>query len=276
MIELRNISKSFAHTLVLEDLNLKVSKGETMVLLGLSGSGKTTTLKIINGLVKPDSGDVFFNGILLSEQNLQEVRLNTGYIIQQGGLFPHYTVAENIAVVPRILKWDKEYTKQRTQLLLQKLHLEPEAVLHRYPSTLSGGQQQRISIARALAGNPEVLLMDEPFGALDPLTRQSILEEFQNLDELRDKTKLLVTHDVKEAFELGDRIAIMDAGKILQMGTPHEILHTPANDFVKRFIAHEFLSLKLKADKRYTSINAQMQKNPDYLNNLYSQIQPGD
>ena len=276
MIELQNISKSFGHTLVLEDFSLKVQEGETLVLLGLSGSGKTTTLKILNGLVKPDNGEVSFNGALLSEQNLQQVRLNTGYIIQQGGLFPHYTVAENIAVVPRLLKWDKDYTIQRTKLLLQKLHLEPEAVMHRYPSTLSGGQQQRISIARALARNPEVLLMDEPFGALDPLTRQSILDEFKNLDELKDKTKVLVTHDVKEAFELGDRIAIMDAGKILQIGTPHEILHKPSHDFVRSFIAHEFLSLKLRADKRYSRINAQIQENPDLLNSLYTKMQSGD
>ena len=276
MIELQNISKSFGHTLVLEDFSLKVQEGETLVLLGLSGSGKTTTLKIINGLVKPDNGAVYFKGSLLSHQNLQQVRLNTGYIIQQGGLFPHYTVAENIAVVPRLLNWDKDYTAHRTRLLLEKLHLEPEAVMHRYPSTLSGGQQQRVSIARALAGNPEVLLMDEPFGALDPLTRQSILEEFKYLDELKEKTKVLVTHDVKEAFELGDRIAIMDAGKILQIDTPHEILHNPAHDFVKSFIAHEYLSLKLRADKRYSSINAQLQKNPDFLNSLYAKIQPGD
>ncbi len=231
---------------MLKGISLEVPQGETLVLLGLSGSGKTTTLKLINGLEKPDQGLVFFEEQALAQSDLLSLRRKMGYVIQEGGLFPHYTVFENVALVPRLLKWDEERIKNRYRLLLEKLQLNPEEYYHQYPDQLSGGQQQRIGLARALAANPPVLLMDEPFGALDPITRASVRQEFLKLDELREKTIVLVTHDVQEAFELGDRIALMDEGRIVQIGKPAELLDQPVNDFVQSFMAKDHWWLRLK------------------------------
>lgn len=273
MIRLQNIYKSFDKTAVLKGVNLHIEAGETMVLLGLSGSGKTTTLKLINGLEKPDEGRILFNENPLEEQDLLTLRRQMGYVIQEGGLFPHYTVFENVAVVPRLLGWDPKDIEERYQLLLQKLALPPNDFRDQYPEQLSGGQQQRIGLARALAADPPVLLMDEPFGALDPITRTAIRQQFLELDELREKTVVLVTHDVQEAFEMGHRIAFMDKGVIVQCGTPDELLNAPANDFVHSFFRNDGWVLQLKsaglyqlAEKRMREGKLTVEDFKDFLN----------
>lgn len=255
MIELQHIHKSFGSQEVIRGVDLHVDKGQTLVLLGLSGSGKTTTLKLINGLHKPDTGQVLWDGKPLSSLPLLEVRRNMGYVIQEGGLFPHFSVYENIAVVPRLLGWEKARIEERVLLLMQKIHLPPDQFWDKYPAQLSGGQQQRVGLARALAANPPILLMDEPFGALDPITRKAVRKEFLELDELKDKTIVLVTHDVLEAFELGDQIALMQSGKIIQHAPPSQILTNPANEFVQEFIRADLLSLSLKSEGLYDSLN---------------------
>ncbi len=217
-------------------------------MLGTSGCGKTTTLKMINRLIEPDSGQVFINGENITNQDPDVLRTGIGYVMQNIGLFPHYTVAENIAVVPKLLKWDKEKIKFRTQELIEKLHF-PENSLSMFPHELSGGQQQRVGLARALVTDPSVLLMDEPFGALDNVTRTSIQKEFKGLEELKRKTIVMVTHDVHEAFELADRICLMDKGKIIQIGTPKELLYQPVNDFARKFLAGQRLALEFKVVK---------------------------
>lgn len=245
MIELKGISKKFGDTQAVNHVSFKVAEKETLVLLGTSGCGKTTTLKMINRLIEPDGGQIFINGENITDQNPDGLRKGIGYVMQNIGLFPHYTIAENIALVPKLLKWEKEKIKTRTQELIQKLHL-PESTLAMYPHELSGGQQQRVGLARALVTDPSVLLMDEPFGALDNVTRTSIQKEFKALEELKRKTIVMVTHDVQEAFELADRICLMDKGEVVQIGTPKELLYRPINDFARNFLAGQRLALEFK------------------------------
>jgi len=246
MIIAEHLSKHFGKTAAVDDISFEVKEGETLVLLGTSGCGKTTTLKMINRLTGPSGGRISVNGKDVLEQNPDQLRRGIGYVLQNNGLFPHYSVAENMAIVPKLLKWDQQKIKQRTQVLLEKLHL-PENYLSLYPNELSGGQQQRVGLARALMADPPVLLMDEAFGALDPITRAAIRKEFKNLDELKRKTIVMVTHDVQEAFEMADRICLMDAGKIKQIGTPAELLFKPAGPFVASFLDDQRLQLELKA-----------------------------
>ncbi len=246
MIVAEHLSKHFGKTAAVDDISFEVKEGETLVLLGTSGCGKTTTLKMINRLTEPSGGRISVNGKDVLAQNPDELRRGIGYVLQNNGLFPHYSVAENMAVVPKLLKWDQQKIKQRTSVLLEKLHL-PESYLPLYPNELSGGQQQRVGLARALMADPPVLLMDEAFGALDPITRAAIRKEFKNLDELKRKTIVMVTHDVQEAFEMADRICLMDAGKIKQIGTPAELLFKPADPFVASFLDDQRLQLELKA-----------------------------
>ncbi len=246
MIFAEHLSKHFGKTTAVDDISFEVKEGETLVFLGTSGCGKTTTLKMINRLTEPSGGRIAVNGKDVLAQNPDQLRRSIGYVLQNNGLFPHYTVAENMAVVPKLLKWDQQKIVERTQVLLEKLHL-PENYLSLYPNELSGGQQQRVGLARALMADPPVLLMDEAFGALDPITRASIRKEFKNLDELKRKTIVMVTHDVQEAFEMADRICLMDAGKIKQIGTPAELLFKPADDFVSSFLDDQRLQLELKA-----------------------------
>lgn len=248
MIQLKEISKKFGDTLAVNNASFRVEEKETLVLLGTSGCGKTTTLKMINRLIEPDAGQVFINGENIANQDPDILRTGIGYVMQNIGLFPHYTIAENIAVVPKLLRWDKEKIKVRTQELIEKLHL-PENSLSMFPHELSGGQQQRVGLARALVTDPSVLLMDEPFGALDNVTRTSIQKEFKGLEELKRKTIVMVTHDVQEAFELADRICLMDKGKIIQIGTPKELLYQPINDFARKFLAGQRLALEFKVVK---------------------------
>ncbi|MVN22796.1 ABC transporter ATP-binding protein [Mucilaginibacter arboris] len=245
MIVVEHLSKHFGKTAAVDDISFEVKEGETLVLLGTSGCGKTTTLKMINRLTEPSGGRISVNGKDVLAQNPDRLRRGIGYVLQNNGLFPHYSVAETMAIVPKLLKWGQTKINERTKILLEKLHL-PESYLSLYPNELSGGQQQRVGLARALMADPPVLLMDEAFGALDPITRASIRREFKNLDELKRKTIVMVTHDVQEAFEMADRICLMDAGKIKQIGTPAELLFNPADAFVASFLDDQRLQLELK------------------------------
>ncbi|OCX50895.1 glycine/betaine ABC transporter ATP-binding protein [Mucilaginibacter sp. PPCGB 2223] len=248
MIEVENLSKHFGKVRAVDGISFEVKEGENLILLGTSGCGKTTTLKMINRLIEPTKGKIIVNGKNVTEQQPEELRRSMGYVLQNTGLFPHYTVAENIAIVPQLLKWDKKRIADRTIELMDKLHLDHK-YLNVFPEQLSGGQQQRVGLARALMADPPVLLMDEPFGALDPVTRFNIRKEFIELDELKRKTIIMVTHDVQEAFELGDRICLMDNGKIMQAGTPAELLFKPSGSFVRGFLKEQRLQLEFKAVK---------------------------
>ncbi len=244
MISVQHLTKRYADRAVVNDVSFEVAEGETLVLLGTSGCGKTTTLKMLNRLVEPTSGQIRVNGSDIRQQQPPELRRGMGYVVQETGLFPHYTVAENVAVVPRLLGWDADRIRRRTLELLTLLRL-PEEFADRYPDQLSGGQRQRVGLARALAADPPVVLMDEPFGALDPVTRAGIRREFKNLEVLRKKTIVLVTHDVAEAFELGDRVCLMNAGRVEQLGSRPDLLFRPATAFVRDFFENQRLALQL-------------------------------
>ncbi|BDU51372.1 betaine/proline/choline family ABC transporter ATP-binding protein [Haliovirga abyssi] len=242
MIEFKKISKNFdGRTNVIDNLNLKINKGELVVLIGESGCGKTTTMKMINLLTKPSEGKILIDGKNILEMDKIELRRNIGYVIQKVGLLPHMTVGENIEIIPKLKKWDKEKREQRTKELLELVDLDYELYYNRYPNELSGGQQQRIGIARALAVNPDIILMDEPFSALDPITRKKLQDEIIKIQDELHKTIIFVTHDMDEAIAIADKIAVMDKGKIIQYDIPEEILKHPKNDFVEYFIGKERL-----------------------------------
>lgn len=245
MIRLENVSKSFNEMMAVRTVSFEVNEGENLILLGTSGCGKTTTLKMINRLIAPDTGQVIINGKNIASENPELLRRGIGYVMQNNGLFPHYTVGENIAIVPQLLKWQPNKISGRTKEIMEKLHL-PDKYVNLFPDELSGGQQQRVGLAKALVADPPILLMDEPFGALDNVTRASIRKEFKALEELKRKTIVMVTHDIQEAFELADRICLMDQGKIIQIGTPKELLYQPVNSFVVKFMAGERLMLDYK------------------------------
>lgn len=247
MIEVKNITKTFGGYTAVDNISFTVQDGETLVFLGSSGSGKTTLLKMINRLLEPDSGEILIDGRSIVDQRVEDLRRKMGYVFQNNGLFPHYTIEENIGTVPRLLRWDKQRTAHRVTTLMEKLQLRPEQYRSAYPRELSGGQQQRVGIARALAADPPILLMDEPFGALDPITRTYVRKDFRELDELRSKTIILVTHDIQEAFELGHRILLMDKGKIIQQGTPDDLLFNPSGDYVRQFLQEQ--RFQLEADR---------------------------
>jgi osmoprotectant transport system ATP-binding protein len=236
MLEFKNIKKAFKDAEILKGINLNITKGEFVVLIGPSGCGKTTTLKMINKLITPTSGAIYLNGEDISKLDTIELRRSMGYVIQQTGLFPHMTVGENIGLVPSLKKWPEDKIREKTIELLIMVGMQPEEYIDRYPSELSGGQQQRIGVARAFATNPEIILMDEPFSALDPITRNQLQDELFNLQQELKKTIVFVTHDMDEALKLGDRICIMQHGDILQFDTPEQILRNPANIFVEEFI----------------------------------------
>jgi len=237
VIEFRDISYRVADTQVLSGFNLQVQGGETVVLLGRSGSGKTTSLKLVNRLLAPSSGEIRVNGMSNAEVDLIRLRRSIGYVIQDVGLFPHFTIERNIGLVPKIQGWPQERIRARVEDLMQMVGLTPE-IATRYAHQLSGGQRQRVGVARALAADPEILLMDEPFGALDPLTRDELQREFLLLQQRLDKTVLFVTHDLHEALRLGSRIALMEAGQLVTVLAPGEFLRSTnplASAYVRAF-----------------------------------------
>ena len=236
-IQFKHVQKRFGDDLVIPDLSFTISQGEFITILGTSGSGKTTTLKMVNGLLQPSAGEITIDGRPLSELDLVQLRRHMGYVVQQIGLFPHMTIAQNIAVVAQLLHWNKEQTSQRVRELLQLVQLNPREYATRYPSQLSGGQQQRVGVARALVANPPYVLFDEPFGALDALTREELQHEIKRIHEsLADKTFMFVTHDINEALYLGSRVMVMHEGRIEQFATPAEIVRQPATPFVKKLL----------------------------------------
>jgi len=238
MIRMENVSKRYAESDVasVDDLTMEVAEGTIVALIGPSGCGKTTTMRMINRLIDPSAGRIFVDGKDTTTVDPVDLRRHIGYVIQNVGLFPHMTVAENIAAVPRLLGWEQKRIDRRTEELLHLVGLEPDIMLRRYPRQLSGGQRQRIGVARALAADPPVLLMDEPFGAIDPIARARLQDEFKQILTRVSKTVVLVTHDLDEAVRLADRIAIMRAGKIVQYDTPDAILSRPVDGFVADFV----------------------------------------
>ncbi|MDM5334906.1 ABC transporter ATP-binding protein [Ureibacillus composti] len=237
MIKFENVSKVYEGGFqAVKSLNFEIQKGELLVLIGPSGSGKSTTMKMINRINPHSSGRITINGKDITSYNVAELRRNIGYVIQQIGLFPHYTIEKNIAIVPQLKGWAEKDIKSRVKELLELVGLDPEIHATRYPKELSGGQQQRVGIARALASNPDIILMDEPFSALDPLTREQLQVELITLHKKLKKTIVFVTHDIDEALKMGDRIAIMKDGDILQLDTPEKLLHEPTHGFVEEFI----------------------------------------
>ena len=245
MIAVTEISKEYEGKPVVNRVSFEVKEGQNLILLGTSGSGKTTVLKMLNRLIEPSSGMICLDGQDVRSMPVESLRRNMGYVIQQSGLFPHYTVRENIALVPKLLRWSSADIRRRTDELIRLVGLS-SGFLSRYPAELSGGQQQRVGIARALAANPPIILLDEPFGALDPITKQQIVEEFTTLETLKEKTVVMVTHDVFEAITIGDTICLLDQGKVQQIGTPHELLFSPANDFVRSFFDAQRFRLELQ------------------------------
>lgn len=247
MINFDQVSKLFQGKAAVDDLSLNIAAGEFTVLIGTSGSGKSTTLKMINRLIEHDKGKIYFAGEEIHKFKPQDLRRRMGYAIQSIGLFPHWTVEENIATVPQLLKWPRARIRDRVTELMELLHLDPALFRRRYPHQLSGGQQQRVGVARALAADPEVLLMDEPFGALDPVTRAALQAEVARIHQLSGRTIVLVTHDIDEALALADRVVLMDAGRVVQQGTPLKMLTRPANDFVRDFFGRSDRGIKLLA-----------------------------
>ena len=252
-IKFENICKFYDGAAAITDLNLHIQQGELLVLLGPSGSGKSTVLKMVNRMTSHDAGQIFFNGREINSFNIQDLRRRMGYAMQSVGLFPHRTVAHNIATVPKLLGWDAQRVQARVNELLKLLTMDPEQYASRYPHQLSGGQQQRVGVARALAADPDVLLMDEPFGALDPVTRAALQLALKKIHWATGKTILFVTHDIDEALLLATRIVLLNHGRIAQVGTPLELLQRPANEFVADFLGRSDLGLKQLSLRSITS-----------------------
>jgi len=240
LIRFEGVSRTFAQeggdVFAVADLDLEVARGETLCLIGASGCGKTTTLRLVNRLLEPTSGRVLVGDTDVAETDPIRLRRRIGYVVQSGALFPHLTVRANVGLLLKLEGHPEGERRARVDELLGNVHLDPAEFADRYPSELSGGQAQRVGVARALALDPEIVLMDEPFGALDPITRQQVRDEFLELDRAVAKTVLIVTHDLDEAFELGDRVALMDAGRLLQVGTLEEFRTAPATPHVERFL----------------------------------------
>jgi osmoprotectant transport system ATP-binding protein len=239
VIQFNYVSKAYEDgTKAVDSLHLEIKKGEFFVLIGPSGCGKTTTMKMINRLIETTEGSILIDGKDIQDYNINELRWNIGYVLQQIALFPHMTIAENIAVVPEMRKWSKNKIKARVDELLHMVGLEPDVYRDRMPDELSGGQKQRVGVVRALAANPKIVLMDEPFSALDPLSREQLQKDIVQLQKKIQKTIVFVTHDMQEALSLGDRICVMKEGKVVQLDTPEGIIHNPKNEFVEEFIGN--------------------------------------
>ncbi|MUV36758.1 Beta-(1--_2)glucan export ATP-binding/permease protein NdvA [Lentibacillus sp. JNUCC-1] len=237
MIEFKNVSKTFSDgTEAVSDISFKVNKGELLTLIGPSGCGKTTTMKMINRLIEPTAGDIYIQDKKVKTFNVHELRWNIGYVLQEIALFPHLTVAENIAVVPEMKKWKKNDISKRTKELLNMVGLDADTYARKMPSELSGGEQQRVGVIRALAADPDIILMDEPFSALDPISREQLQQDIRELQTKIHKTIVFVTHDIDEALALGDRVCLMQEGSIVQIDEPQILVTHPANEFVDHFI----------------------------------------
>lgn len=240
MIKFENVSKRYTDgTAAVDSVELEIKQGEFFVIIGPSGCGKTTTLKMINRLIPLSDGTIYIKGKKISDYDIHELRWNIGYVLQQIALFPHMTIEENIAIVPELKQWERDRIKQRTDELLEMVGLDHQTYANRKPSELSGGEQQRVGVIRALAADPEILLMDEPFSALDPLSREKLQDDMLDLKKNLKKTTVFVTHDMQEALKLADRICIMKKGRVVQIGTPQELITNPANDFVKNFVGNK-------------------------------------
>jgi osmoprotectant transport system ATP-binding protein len=250
MIEIDRVNKAYDGRAIVGDLTLTIPKGAFCVLLGLSGCGKSTTLRMINRLVPYDSGTIRVGGEDVTSVAPEALRRRIGYAIQSTGLFPHWRIEDNIATVPRLLGWPAARVRDRVTELLSMLRLDPETYRSKYPQQLSGGEQQRVGVARALAADPEILLMDEPFGAVDPITRDALQAEVLRIHKATGKTIVFVTHDIEEALRLATVIAIMERGRLAQLGTPLEIVESPANDFVRGFVGVQGIGLKLLSVRR--------------------------
>jgi len=242
LLRFEQVSLSYGTQKILDDLTFEIQAGQLAVLIGPSGCGKTTTLKMINRLIEPDSGTIFINGQDIRSKDKVQLRRHIGYVIQQIGLFPNMTVAENICVVPKLLGYPKEQCRQLVRELLSMVDMPYEQYANKYPAEMSGGQQQRVGILRALAASPPIVLMDEPFSALDPMTRRSLQQEVRSLQLKLNKTILFVTHDMEEALDLADVIIFLDKGRIAQMGPPEELLANPANDLIQEFLGKHISS----------------------------------
>lgn len=249
MIKFEAVSKIYGDKKAVHDVSFNIEKGEFFVLIGPSGCGKTTTLKMINRLIPLSEGFIYFNDKPISDYDVSEMRWDIGYVLQQIALFPHMTIKENISQVPEMKKWKKQDITKRVDELLNMVGLDPESFRDRYPSELSGGQQQRIGVIRALAADPPVVLMDEPFSALDPISRKNLQDDLLELQSKIKKTIVFVTHDIEEAMKMGDRICLLNQGHVEQIGTTEDFIHRPKNDFVKSFIgnvdAHLLKQVKL-------------------------------
>ena len=244
MIEYRNVKKYYGDKEIIRDVSFTVSKGEFVVIIGPSGCGKTTTVKMLNRLIDASEGEILIDGVNNKDIDLIKLRTSIGYVIQQIGLFPNMTVEENISVVPKIMKWDKEKTLNRVKELLDMVNMPYNEYGKKYPKQLSGGQQQRIGVLRALAVNPPIIIMDEPFGALDPITREILQSEVKKIQKELNITVLFITHDMHEAMKLADRIIFMSGGEILQQAPPKEMFLHPANEEISRFMSLQEVSLK--------------------------------
>lgn len=241
MITFDNITKTFANgKTAVHNLNIEIKQGEFFVFIGPSGCGKTTTLKMINQLIPQTEGDIFIDGKRNSDYDIYQLRWNIGYVLQQIALFPHMTIEENITVVPELKKWSKEKMQKKAYELLDMVGLDPEVYAERKPHQLSGGEQQRVGVIRALATEADIILMDEPFSALDPISRENLQNDLIDLMKRLHKTTVFVTHDMQEALKLADRICILRDGEVVQVGTPHELMHEPVNDFVRKFVGGSY------------------------------------
>ena len=258
MIQFRGVTKEFKGNVVLSDISMDINDGELTVLIGPSGCGKTTTLKMINRLIPASKGEIFIDEKNIEEMDKVQLRRNMGYVIQQGGLFPHMTIRQNIEIIERLEKKDTEKIVENTKQLMKMVDLDPDQFLDRYPTELSGGQRQRIGVIRALANDPEIILLDEPFSALDPVTRSSLQDELIELQSKVGKTMVFVTHDMDEAIKIADRICIMKDGHILQFDTPEMILKQPADEFVANFVGTN----RIWDSPEYIKVEDFMIKNP--------------
>jgi osmoprotectant transport system ATP-binding protein len=246
MIVLENVTKTYPGNVVaVDNVSLEIRTGETFVLVGTSGCGKTTTMKLINRLVDLTSGSIFLDGKNIHSMDSYTLRRSIGYVIQNVGLFPHFTIERNVGVVPELIGWNKHMIRNRVRELLHMVGLDPERFSRRYPNELSGGQQQRVGVARALAADPDVILMDEPFGALDPITRETLQDELSPLWNELDKTVVFVTHDIFEAVKIGDRIGVMNEGKLLRSGIPGDVIDDPRDEVVASFFSQHRFQLEL-------------------------------